>query len=114
MENNKERIVWEEVYKLPFYNDDNCPIYVKDAKNRTVFNKADAEASELVEKLNGFSDKKFNATRDGIWICVDGVRRLMIRGWGRLTGLNAYCLHGTDAAKLQDEFGDWVVNKLNE
>lgn len=112
--NQQEKVDWQEVYKLPFYNDDHCAIYVRDAENRTVFNKADNDADELIEKINGFSDKKFNVTREGIWICVDGVRKLMIRGWGRLTGLNAYCLHGTDAAALQDEFGDWIVNKLKE
>ena len=34
-----------------------------------------------------------------------------IRGWGELTGV--YKLSGNDAAKIQNEFCEYIVNRLN-
>lgn len=37
-----------------------------------------------------------------------------MRGWGYLTGGGAENLPSDEAAKIQDEFAEWVVKILND
>jgi len=46
-------------------------------------------------------------------IYFSGKEVLLIRGWGRLTGGGGLNLPHEVAAKLQDDFGNWIVNVLN-
>ena len=39
---------------------------------------------------------------------------ISIRGWGYLTNPNRLNLSSDDAAKIQDDFGKYIVEKLNE
>lgn len=45
-------------------------------------------------------------------LTVDSSRILVIRGWGYLTGIGALNLDSTLAAEIQDEFGEYILNKL--
>ena len=113
-----DNITWKNAYASPFHNDDNCEIYVKDSNNKISFNKCERNPElydRLLSKLNGFTDEKFNTERIGSYIYLDGRRILLIRGWGRLTGIghNGLKLSVKEASNIQDEFGDWVVETLN-
>lgn len=39
---------------------------------------------------------------------------LMIRGWGHLTGVGGLNLTPEEAARIQDEFGSYIIDKLNK
>lgn len=39
---------------------------------------------------------------------------MLIRGWGHLTGCGALNLPDHEAAKIQDDFGEWIVKKLKQ
>ena len=39
---------------------------------------------------------------------------IMIRGWGRLTGMCAFHLDHDVARKIQDDFAEWILNKLTK
>ena len=107
---------WEQYYTLPFSNDENCRIYVRDKFKRVVFNnlKRNPELlDQIIKKLNGESDQSFNAELDGYYIKIDNRRVMLIRGWGRLISSGA-CLSSQDACAVQDEFGKWVVEQLKK
>lgn len=39
---------------------------------------------------------------------------ILIRGWGRLTGIEGYRFTVEKAAKIQDDFRDWIIYKLSK
>lgn len=45
-------------------------------------------------------------------INIDGKRFLNIRGWGMLTGVGSYNLSADDAIRIQDEFAEYIINRL--
>lgn len=59
---------------------------------------------------------KFNLNltlgEDPNFILKDGKLFIMIRGWGNLTGVGAHNFSGDKAAKIQDDFRDWLIYKL--
>lgn len=75
---------------------------------------------EFVDILNGESNKEFKAPlkREGceIWIgTTEGWKKLLrIRGWGHLTGCGGLNLDAEVAAKIQDDFGDWIIQTFTE
>lgn len=114
-----DNITWKDVYTRPFHNDDFCGIYVKDFNGQIAFNKCENNPelyNRILNKLNGLSEEKFNAEKQGCYIYVDDRRILLIRGWGRLTGAGMRCFHldSNEASNIQDEFGKWVVETLNK
>ena len=44
---------------------------------------------------------------------LDGKYIFRIRGWGHLTGTGAMHLPETSAARIQDEFSDYVFSRIN-
>lgn len=39
---------------------------------------------------------------------------IMIRGWGRLTSIFGFHLDHDVARKIQDDFAEWILNKLTK
>lgn len=74
-------------------------------------------AEHIVRFLNGYTEYKpeFLWSRDPggdpTIICMNGVPCMEIRGWGNLC--SQWGLGHTKAAEIQDEFRDWIINKLN-
>jgi hypothetical protein len=76
----------------------------------------------IVKILNGEDltikfDKKNVTIKDKTKIIITNSRGekaiILVRGWGRLTGGNLM-LPPTEAAKLQDEFIQWVIDTITE
>lgn len=108
---------WEQYYTLPFSNDENCEIYVRDKFNRVVFNKLERNPElfdQIIKKLNGESNQSFDVELDGCYIKLDNRRVMLIRGWGRLTGSGGFGLSSQDACSTQDEFGEWIIEQLKK
>ena len=129
---------WKEVYKLPVEIDTYCPFMVLTADKQRAFDfeweawedydkKFDASVINIkpliVDKLNGkdvkiehLSDFKYDdngmttATYD-----ADGKEYniMLIRGWGHLTGIGGLHLSDKEACKIQDDFGRYIANQLN-
>lgn len=108
---------WQEAFTPPFSLSDN---YIFDSKNRVCLNTyldSPEQRVKLLNKLNGNFDKKPN----GIFSLSDDKQRvlfedkpvLLIRGWGRLTGVGGLNLSDEDAISLQDQFAEWIVKTLN-
>lgn len=70
--------------------------------------------SRLSEILNGNAKpnkvNEYQYVGGEIW--CNGKLMFIVRGWGHLTGSAGLNLSETEAEKIQDEFGRWVISKL--
>lgn len=118
--------MWQEYYKLPLKVDEYCTIITWTAENQRAFdwliNATLEQKQQLIDVINGAnSDRKFKNQfyREGIHIYskaseLKEVPILRVRGWGYLTGIGGLHLSQEEAIKIQDEFGDYIVEQLNK
>lgn len=112
----KQEITFKEVYQLPLHIDKYCPIYVYSSNRVMTFNvnlDNEDKAKEVLSVINGDAENKYENVeyKDGR-IFVDCKPLFLIRGWGHLTGCGGLNLPSETAAKIQDDFGNWIVGKL--
>ena len=121
---------WTECYRLPLHLDEYC-MYAWDADGNMalgVFNlvcdKNGDFASGEKERINHIIDiingecptdyeAKWTTGDDVTEIYYDGKFQFLIRGWGYLTGCGGLNLPEDLAAKIQDEFIEYILDKLN-
>lgn len=113
----KKVLTFKDVYKLPFTFDEWSMTYIWSANDVMTFNcliKDKETRDTIINILNGTIDKKIvdEVMYDDGYIKVAGQPILLLRGWGHLTGCGALNLPPDQAAKIQDGFANWVVNKL--
>jgi hypothetical protein len=112
-------------FKLPLQLWEECDIKVFDADNNMAFDfplpmfsnenyarVSDNDKRKIVDIINGkeIATKKHNLTyKDGI-IYLDDKDFIIIRSWGRLTGLLQ--LSTKKARQIQDEFAEFIIKKL--
>lgn len=113
----KKELTFKDVYKLPFRYDEDSGIYIFCKNSVLAFNTLTPDVEykkELVRILNGESNNTIegDVTQNGEVIIVNGNPVLLIRGWGYLTGCGGLGLFPFQAARIQDDFANWVVNKL--
>lgn len=111
-------IKWEDIWKKPFIADEP---YIKSSNRRFALMlircidglDSDGSLNMICDILNGKRNSEFIDVRyESCQIFIDGHLTLMVRGWGYLTGISALNLNREFAAKLQDDFGQFVVEKL--
>ena len=119
-------MTFKEVYRLPLKVDDYCPIITWTADNQRAFDwcvdVSSEKQQELIDMINGTKQHQFKYKfyREGIEIYSDNPNSifknpiLRIRGWGYLTGTGGLHLPQEEAVKIQDEFGDYIVEQLNK
>ena len=124
-----------KVYKLPLRADKYVPSLVQTADGHGAIDfvtetKNGIEWDELItvknanqylNVINGKKKSQFAETfvyEDSYIYYKDDNEDLhpviSIRGWGYLTNPNGLNLSSDDAAKIQDDFGKYIVEKLNE
>lgn len=122
---------WTECYKLPLHLDDYC-VYAWDAESGTAlsnFNlKYDAKGNflpgeterikHIIDVINGDCPSDFepewNLSNDEpCEITYKGEYQFLVRGWGHLTGCGGLNLPEELAAKMQDGFINYIIDKLN-
>lgn len=111
-------------YEMPLRVDEYCPSYVWTKDNKMAFNYIDeekiddrdlTEIYEIVNAINGYGPGTFNASinpNHNDIIQIDGIDKLLIRGWGNLTGQGSYNLSNEDAIRVQNDFAKWIVEQL--
>lgn len=118
-------MTFEEVYKFPLKVDEYCPIITWTADKQRAFdwcvNIPLHSKQELIDVLNNTVQHSFKHKfyREGIEIysnnpIFNGKPILRIRGWGHLTGIGGLHLSEEEAVRIQDEFGDYIVEQLNK
>ncbi|MEG1587612.1 MAG: hypothetical protein RR346_12145 [Bacteroidales bacterium] len=76
---------------------------------------SDETVDRLLAILNGTSKEvvtKSEVTHKNGIIYFNEKEVFLIRGWGHLTGCGALNLPSETAARIQDEFAEWVVKRL--
>lgn len=106
-------MTFKEIFKGPFTLDDFKAYVWSDngVMTFTCLTYNDVLLEALIEKLNYGSSDHYNVSYEKGIIYVDNVGVFLMRGWGHLTGsLN---LPSEKAAKIQDDFCNWVVKTLS-
>ena len=115
----KENLTFKDVYAPPFKVGE-FNIYGFSANGTKTFtafgDKAQAHMLHVIGLLNGELTGKYDkadVVADKSKLYVKG-NLIMVRGWGKLTGsgLGCYKLNPTDAAKIQDDFIQWVIDTI--
>lgn len=113
----KQNLTFKDVYQLPLCIDEFCPIYVFSANRVMTFDillDDIDKVQEILNVINGKSDIQYvSAKYDGEYIFVDNKPVFLIRGWGYLTGIGALNLPYETATKIQDDFCNFIVNRLS-
>ncbi len=107
-------MTFREFYEPPFYSDG---VYVWSNNGHmalmaaTLDHNIEAMLDRLCQILNDeqTSTKNPNLTYSTPEILMNGKPFLTVRGWGALKSL---CSTPEDAAKIQDDFAEWVITKL--
>lgn len=104
---------FKKYYKFPLKYDGHGYIWTSDNRMALQSFISDNDTQTIVDILNDRVKKKCNARFEDGYIVINGYKCLLVRGWGMLTGIGAYNLKIDNAAKIQDEFANWCVNKLS-
>jgi hypothetical protein len=99
-------------------------VFQFELKNFDKFRKRILGVSELIKEvifslnsLNHEPIEKLSLSvnpNNPIEILNHGELFITIRGWGNLTGTGGYNFDEEKAFKIQDDFRDWVIEKLNK
>lgn len=113
----RKKLTFKDVYQLPFSLDEHSMSYIWSANGVMTFNyffRNEDNINIILGILNGtLKDKVTNKlTYEEGCIKIEGKPMLLLRGWGHLTGCGALNLPPDQAANIQDDFANWVVNKL--
>lgn len=139
MKKNQANLTWQDVYEFPLRINKYCPFMVLTPnfghaldfvwqiwedydKNDTI---SETTAIKIVNKINGdksiIIDDWYNFSYDGNGrILAYSLKTqkqkkvMMIRGWGHLTGTGSLNLPNEVAIKIQDDFGKYIVETLNQ
>lgn len=112
--------LFEKYFKLPLVQDDYAPkmVWTESYDRAFDFERTvkSGDAKKIVSKLNGAIDGKLEGelTHSDGYVYLDGEKLLFIRSWGRLTGGGALNLSPEKAVEIQDDFCEWIIEKLKE
>jgi len=113
---------WKKIYKLPFKCDDYNYVWTDNGTMALTFDIDYCEEYQrdvmlkVVNKLNGDSSIKFKnkfELKDDIEFYYDNEFAFTIRGWGHLTSPGGLNLSMDEAANIQDDFAQWILETLN-
>lgn len=108
---------FEKAFTLPFQEDWGR---FTDKNDEFGFQLADyGFPDEKIEKLLRIINGEIEPDVDKVWtheegyIVCEGVKVLLIRGWGYLTGIGGLNLPPEKAAVIQDDLADYICTRLN-
>lgn len=115
---------FKDIFKSPFSTDD-YGLYVFDKESNICLDySSDRDdynpniLKQLCALLNGESDtfkhkiKEYVKNANDCFVMLENGDVITVRSWGYLTGVKH--LSNKDAAKVQDDFLDFVVNRIKE
>ena len=113
-----KQLTFQEVYKLPLQVDKYCPDYIyasNEVMALTMYNDEDNDSFLISDIINGSVSSTFNNKitydKNNAIILFDEKPKIMIRGWGHLTGNGGLNLSEEEAIKIQDDFAEYIIKK---
>lgn len=104
-----------DIYKPPFTA---YSLYIFSDNDVMALMGSDEVAEETVSKLADILNGKVKPNKVNDYKYVDGeiwcngILMFIVRGWGHLTGSAGLNLSDTEASKVQEKFGRWIIEKL--
>ena len=114
-----ESIHWNDVYKLPLHADCCCSYAWTPDETMVLDFELDVDMKVREEIIAIINKEKESSTKgkwhveDAIDFFLDDVYMFCVRGWGHLTGTGAMHLPEESAARIQDEFVKYILDRLN-
>ena len=118
---------FKKYYKFPLHIDEYCQEYIWTDDDQMALNYLDerklykqkdtTEIIAIVNVINGEGIGDFDASissEESDIIQINGEDKLMIRGWGNLTGAGYHNLKPEEAIKIQNDFAKWIVEQLKK
>ena len=118
-------IHWQDVYQLPLHLDhhgsyawsanDTIALDFKYGNTEEEYKQMLEFAKKVVDCINGVKPLELPlnwGVYNGIDFCYNGKYVFCVRGWGHLTGTGALHLPEKEAARIQDEFVKYILEKL--
>lgn len=122
---------WTDCYKMPLHLD-KYGVFAWDAEGNMALSDFNYKYDErgnflpgewerikhIIDVINGNCPSDFNSEWklsdiESCAINYNGEYQFLVRGWGHLTGCGGLNLPEDLAAKIQDEFIDYIINRLN-
>lgn len=110
---------WKDVYQLPLKLDKSI-FWVYDDNYNFVFQfetEDEVMQEEIINIINNPCDSSFDEYfeyRNTLVVDSKGNDIIMIRGYGNLTSKGGLNLSDEEACNIQDTFGKFIVDRLNE
>lgn len=105
-----------EVWKLPLHRDENSSVYAWSDNGVMALTFATDDGSLIDAIIDRINDKACEISgkweRSGTTFYRDGKCAFIVRGWGHLVGGGALRLPQKEAARIQDEFCDYILEQL--
>ena len=116
-----ENVHWNDVYKLPLHADRHGSYGWTQNDVMALDFEFDVPGWEEIRKdvIATINGEKESSTKGKWYVAnaidffLDGVYVFCVRGWGHLTGTGALHLPEESAARIQDEFVQYIFSRLN-
>lgn len=92
-----------------YKNGDEDVLHVAEESQKKIINILNGDDSQSIEHPLKHEDGYILIQKDDKWYKI-----MLIRGWGYLIGTGGLNLSADKAAKIQDDFGNWIVETLSK
>ena len=89
--------------------EDEDVVHVAEDSQEKIVNILNGRDKQRIEHLLKYEDGYISIQREGKWFKI-----MLIRGWGYLIGAGGLNLPAEEAVKIQDDFGNWIVETLSK
>jgi len=108
---------YQGVYRLPLKYDEYNYAWSKNNNMALMFyeNLSEEDRVQIVECINKESDLKLNdIANNNEEFLINGEPAFCVRGWGHLTGIGGLNLPVEKAKQIQDDFINYILERLTE
>lgn len=92
-----------------YKGDDEDIVHVAEDSQNKIISILNGDSDQKIEHPLKYEDGYISIYKEDKWLKI-----MLIRGWGYLIGTGGLNLSADKAAKIQDDFGNWIVETLNK
>ena len=92
-----------------YKGEDEDIVHVAEESQKKIVNILNGDDSQNIEHPLKYEDGYISIKREDKWFKI-----MLVRGWGYLIGTGGLNLSAEEAAKIQDDFGNWIVETLSK
>lgn len=92
-----------------YKDEDEDIVHVAEESQNKILSILNGDSDQKIEHPLKYEDGYISIKKEDKWFKI-----MLIRGWGYLIGVGGLNLPADKAAKIQDDFGNWIVKTLNK